>query len=103
MACASSLRAQWQHAEQLTDAYLRSLDAVVPLPRSLTFDQLKPWLIAAGVPVNKAMAALVEVWPTRTTSPSSPPSLREPIPLEYVDTFTGHHVRRAWTRERSST
>ena len=75
-------------AEPLTDAYLRSLDAVVPLPRSLTFDQLKPSLIAAGVPVDEAMAALVEV-ATPDDLAALAALVAEPIPLEYVDTFTG--------------
>jgi hypothetical protein len=72
----------------LTEAYLRSLDAVVPLPRSLGFEQLKPSLIAAGVPVDEAMAALVEV-----ATPEELATLGEliaqPIPLEYVVTFGG--------------
>jgi hypothetical protein len=76
-------------AEPLTDAYLRSLDAVVPLPRSLTFDQLKPSLIAAGVPVNRAMAALVEV-ATPDDLAALAALVAEPIPLEYVLTFAGH-------------
>jgi hypothetical protein len=72
----------------LTDAYLRSLDAVIPLPRSLGFEQLKPSLIAAGVPVDAAMAALVQV-----ATPEELATLGEliaqPIPLEYVVTFGG--------------
>ncbi len=72
----------------LTDAYLKALDAITPLPRSLTFDQLKPSLIAAGVPVDAGLAALVKV--------ASPADLQAlvalagaPIPLQYVDSFTG--------------
>jgi hypothetical protein len=72
----------------VTEAYLRSLDAVVPLPRSLGFEQMKPSLIAAGVPVDDAMASLVEV-----ATPDELATLGEliaqPIPLEYVVTFGG--------------
>jgi hypothetical protein len=75
-------------AQPLTEAYLRSLDAVVPLPRALSFDQLKPSLIAAGVPVDEAMATLLEV-ATPDDLAALAALIAEPIPLEYVDTFTG--------------
>jgi hypothetical protein len=72
----------------VTEAYLRSLDEVVPLPRSLTFEELRPSLIAAGVPVEAALAAVLAV--------ASPEDLAilvelidEPIPLEYVISFGG--------------
>ena len=75
--------------QPLTEAYLRSLDAVVPLPRSLTFDQLRPSLLAAGLPVDEAMAAVAE-----SATPDDLATLAEligePIPLEYVITFSGH-------------
>jgi hypothetical protein len=74
--------------EPLSDAYLRNLDAVVPLPRSLTFDQLKPSLIAAGVPVDETLVALAEV-ATRDDLAALAALVAEPIPLEYVDTFNG--------------
>jgi hypothetical protein len=74
--------------EPLSDAYLRALAAVSPLPATMTFDQLKPSLVAAGVPVDAAMAALPAV-----ASPEDLAALvamtQQPIPLEYVDTFTG--------------
>jgi hypothetical protein len=72
----------------VTEAYLRSLDAVVPLPRSLGFEQLKPSLIAAGVPVDEAMAALAEV-ATPEELATLGGLIAEPIPLEYVVTFGG--------------
>jgi hypothetical protein len=75
-------------ARLLTEAYLRSLDAVVPLPRSLTFDQLEPSLLAAGLPVDEAMAALARV-ATPDDLAALAALIAEPIPLEYVITFGG--------------
>jgi hypothetical protein len=72
----------------VTEAYLRSLDEVVPLPRSLTFDQLRPSLIAAGVPVDETLAEL----PTVATSDDLATLaglIDDPIPLEYVISFGG--------------
>jgi len=75
-------------ARPATEAYLRSLDAVVPLPRSLTFDQLKPSLLASGLPVDEAIAALVAVaTPEDVTALAA--MTAEPIPLEYVISFSG--------------
>ena len=75
-------------ASSLTDAYLRALDAVTPLPRSLTFAQLQPSLVAAGVPIEAALQALAQV--------ATPEDLKalvtmaaQPIPLQYVDSFSG--------------
>jgi hypothetical protein len=72
----------------LTDAYLRSLDAVVPLPRALSFEELTPSLVAAGVPVEETLAALL-----RVATPEELATLTalvgEPIPLEYVVSFDG--------------
>jgi hypothetical protein len=82
-------RASVDTALPLTEEYLRSLDAVVPLPRSLSFDQLKPFLVAAGVAVDEAIAAVSAV-----ATPAELTTLAEliggPIPLEYVVTFTGN-------------
>lgn len=73
---------------RLTDAYLDAISAMVPLPRSLTFEQLKPSLVAAGVPIDETLAALV-----RVASPEDLATLAaltaRPIALEYVDTFGG--------------
>jgi hypothetical protein len=75
--------------QPLTEAYLDRLDAVVPLPRSLTFDQLRPSLLAAGLAVDEAMAAVAE-----SATPDDLATLAEligePIPLEYVIEFSGH-------------
>jgi hypothetical protein len=72
----------------VTEAYLRSLDEVVPLPRSLTFDQLRPSLVAAGVPVDETLTELLAV-----ASPEDVATLAglvdDPIPLEYVISFGG--------------
>jgi hypothetical protein len=72
----------------VTDAYLEAVSAMVPLPRSLTFEQLKPSLVAAGVPVDETLAALVKV-----ATPEDIAALvaltSQPIPLQYVDTFSG--------------
>ena len=60
----------------------------MPVPRSLSFEELKPLLLAAGVPVDAALEALV-----RVASPDDLAALAtmtgQPIALEYVDTFSG--------------
>ena len=75
-------------AQPLTDAYLTDLATDMPVPRSLAFDELKPLLLAAGVPVDAALEALV-----RVASPDDLAALAtmtgQPIALEYVDTFSG--------------
>jgi hypothetical protein len=72
----------------LTDSYLRSLDAAIPLPRALGFEALKPSLIAAGVPVDEAMEALLQVATPEELATLSE-LIAQPIPLEYVVTFGG--------------
>ena len=78
-------------ATPLTDAYLRNLDQVVALPRSLSFDQLKPSLVAAGIPVDEALATLLTV-----ATPEELATLAafaaEPIPLQYTTSFTGRSL-----------
>jgi hypothetical protein len=73
----------------VTEAYLRSLDAAQPLPRALTFEQLRPALVAAGVPIDDVLAALA-----RVAAPEDLAQLAtmtaQPIPLQYVDTFEGN-------------
>ena len=75
-------------AQPLTDAYLTDLATDMPVPRSLSFEELKPLLLAAGVPVDAALEALV-----RVASPDDLAALAtmtgQPIALEYVDTFSG--------------
>ena len=78
-------------ATPLTEAYLRNLDPVVALPRSLSFDQLKPSLVAAGIPVDEALATLLTV-----ATPEELATLAafaaEPIPLQYTTSFTGRSL-----------
>ena len=75
-------------AQPLTDAYLADLARGMPVPRSLSFEELKPLLVSAGVPVDAALEALV-----RVASPADLAALAsmtgQPIALEYVDTFSG--------------
>jgi Porin PorA len=75
-------------AQPLTDAYLTDLASGMPVPRSLSFEELKPLLVSAGVQVDAALEALV-----RVASPADLTALAamtgQPIALEYVDTFTG--------------
>jgi hypothetical protein len=72
----------------VTPAYLDALAATVALPGSLTFEQLKPSLVAAGVPVDDALAALVRL-ATPEDLQSLVASTSQPIALEYVDSFSG--------------
>ena len=72
----------------VTDAYLGALSATVPLPRSLTFDQLKPSLVAAGVPIDATLSALVRV-ASQDDLATLVQLTGQPIPLQYVDTFSG--------------
>ena len=83
--------------QPLTEAYLHSLDAVVPLPRSLTFDQLRPSLLAAGLPVDEAMAAVAAL-ATPDDLATLAELIGEPIPLEYVIDVQRAHLRRAADR-----
>lgn len=75
-------------ATPVTAAFMRSLDDVTPLPRALTFEELKPSLVAAGIPVDEALAALLAV-----ATPDDVATLStlaaEPIPVQYVTSFTG--------------
>jgi hypothetical protein len=72
----------------LDDAYLAALRSVVPLPNSLTFEQLKPQLLAAGLDVDALFAA---IGPLMT--PADLAALEQvaatPIPLQYVMSFEG--------------
>ena len=72
----------------VTDAYLGALSAMVPLPHSLTFDQLKPSLVAAGVPIDATLSALVRV-ASQADLATLVQLTGQPIPLQYVDTFSG--------------
>jgi hypothetical protein len=72
----------------LDDAYLAELNKIVALPESLTLDQLKPQLKAAGVDVDAVLSALAPV-----ISPADLATLAQiaaqPIPLQYVLSFEG--------------
>jgi hypothetical protein len=72
----------------LSDAYLAELNDVVTLPESLTLDELKPQLLAAGIDVDAVVTALTPV-----LTPEDAATLSEfasqPIPIDYVLTFDG--------------
>jgi hypothetical protein len=72
----------------LSDAYFAQLNEVVPLPETMTLDQLKPHLLDAGVDVDALLAALLPVLtPEDTTTLLSVTG--EPIGLDYVLSFNG--------------
>ncbi|MGH9085392.1 MAG: porin PorA family protein [Acidimicrobiales bacterium] len=72
----------------LTDAYLAELNELVPLPETMTLDQLKPHLLAAGVDVDALVGALLPVLtPDDTATLVS--VMGEPIGLSYVLSFDG--------------
>jgi hypothetical protein len=72
----------------LDDAYLAELSQLAPLPSSMTLEQLKPQLLAAGLDVEALLAAIAPV-----IAPEDLAALTEiaaqPIPLEYVLSFVG--------------
>ena len=72
----------------LDDAYLVELGKIVPLPTSMTVEQLKPHLLAAGLDVDGVLAA---IGPRLTAADLATLSqlAAEPIPLQYVLTFEG--------------
>jgi hypothetical protein len=91
----------------LGDAYLAELNKTVPLPDTLTLDQMKPQLLAAGIDVDALMAALTPVL-TPEDAAALASFAAEPIPIEYVLSFdgraavepvTGAEVRVAVTEE----
>lgn len=72
----------------LSDAYLTELSTSVPLPRSLTLEEMKPQLIQNGVDVDALLAALGPVLtPADLAALSS--IATESIPLRYVVSFAG--------------
>lgn len=72
----------------LTDAYLAELRKEVTLPESLTFAQLQPYLLAAGLDVDALITTLAQ-----TVRPEVLQALvaatAQPIELDYVLTFSG--------------
>jgi hypothetical protein len=73
----------------LSAAYLAELSKSVPLPTSMTLDQLKPQLKQLGVDVD---ALLASMGPHLTPSELSTLAAisAKPIPLHYVLSFSGH-------------
>jgi hypothetical protein len=72
----------------LSDAYLAELNKAVPLPDSLTLEQMKPQLLAAGIDVDALVAALTPVLTPEDAATLSS-FAAEPIPIEYVLSFDG--------------
>jgi DUF3068 family protein len=72
----------------LDDAYLAQLKKVVALPGSMTLDQLKPQLKAAGLDVDAALEAVAPVI-TADDLASLARIAAKPIPLQYVLSFEG--------------
>lgn len=72
----------------MTPAYFEELNRMVPMPSELTFDQLRPHLLAAGIDVDAVLDALLPV-----LSPEDLDTLlaatEEPIGLQYVVSFQG--------------
>ncbi len=72
----------------MSDAYLAELSKAVPLPTSLTLDQMKPQLLAAGIDVDAVLVALTPVLTSEDTATLAA-FAGEPIGLDYVVSFTG--------------
>ena len=72
----------------LSDTYLQTLNEMVPLPESLTLDQLEPHLLAAGIDVGAVTAALAPVL-TPEDAAAYAEFAGQPIGLEYMMSFTG--------------
>lgn len=72
----------------LSDAYLAELNKAVPLPDSMTLDQMKPQLQAAGINVDALLTALTPVLTPEDAATLTSFAAR-PIPIEYVLSFTG--------------
>src|SRR5262245_29563345 len=73
----------------LIRAYLTEVGKAVPLPASLSLDQMKPQLLAAGIDVDALLKALTPV-----LTPGDAATLSrfaaQPIPLTYVLSFRGN-------------
>ena len=72
----------------LSDAYLAELTQTVPLPQSMSLDQLEPQLLAAGVDVDALVTALTPVLTAEDAATLSG-FAAEPIPIEYVLSLDG--------------
>ena len=62
---------------------------VVPLPESMTLEQLKPQLLAAGLDVDAVLAAIAPVITPADLDLAGGDLPRKPIPLQYVLSFEG--------------
>ena len=72
----------------LSEAYLAELNRIVPLPESMTLEQLDPQLRAAGIDVAGVLSALAPViTPDDLAILAS--ATGEPVPLRYVLSFEG--------------
>ena len=72
----------------LSETYQRALSEMVPLPESVTLDQLEPHLLAAGIDVAAVTAALAPVL-TPEDAAAYATFADQPIGLEYVMSFAG--------------
>jgi hypothetical protein len=72
----------------LSDAYLAELNETVPLPDTMTLEQMKPQLLAAGIDVDAVVAALSPVLTPEDAATLSS-FAAESIPIEYVLSFDG--------------
>jgi hypothetical protein len=72
----------------LSDAYLAELTKTVPLPESMTLDQLKPQLLAAGVDVDALVTVLTPVLTPEDAATLSG-FAADPIPIQYVLSLEG--------------
>ena len=72
----------------VSDAYLAELSKAVPLPTSLTLDQMKPQLLAAGIDVDAVLGALTPVLTPEDTAALAN-FAAQPIGLDYVISFKG--------------
>ena len=69
-------------------AYLAVLDEVVPLPRSMTLEELKPQLLAAGLDVDAVLAAITPLMTAEDLATLAQVAAK-PIALQYVLSFQG--------------
>ena len=72
----------------LSETYLRTLNEMVPLPESVTLDQLEPHLLAAGIDVADVTEALAPVI-TPADAAAFAELAAQPIGLDYVQSFAG--------------
>jgi hypothetical protein len=75
-------------ARPISDAYLAELRKGVPLPDSLTVDQLKPQLATMGIDIDALVAALLPVL-SEADRASLLAVAAAPVPLQYVLGFSG--------------